>query len=40
MSGLKKAQVTLDRKILSELAMHQPAAFTQLVLMAKTKLAA
>lgn len=40
MSGLKKAQVTLDRKILSELAMHQPVAFTQLVEMAKTKLTA
>ena len=26
-SGLKKANVTLDRKILSEIAVHDPAGF-------------
>ena len=31
MSGLKKAGVTLDRKILAELAMTDPAAFARLV---------
>lgn len=31
MSGLKKAGITLDRKILAELAVSDPAAFAQLV---------
>jgi len=30
-SGLKKAGVTLDRKVLAELALHQPKDFAQLV---------
>ena len=30
-SGLKKANVELDRKILSELAVNEPAAFTAVV---------
>jgi len=38
-NGLKKAEVTLDRKQLSELAIHDPAAFTRLVEMAKAKVA-
>ena len=33
--GLKTAGVALDRKMLSELAVNNPAAFTQLVEMAK-----
>ena len=33
--GLKAAGVALDRKMLSELAVNNPAAFTQLVEMAK-----
>jgi large subunit ribosomal protein L20 len=31
MSGLKKAGVTLDRKVLAELAVTDPAAFARLV---------
>jgi large subunit ribosomal protein L20 len=30
MNGLKKAGVTLDRKVLAELAMHDPGAFAKL----------
>src|SRR5690348_1643360 len=30
MNGIKKAGVALDRKVLSELAIHEPAAFAQL----------
>jgi large subunit ribosomal protein L20 len=33
--GLNKAGVTLDRKILAELAVNDPAAFAQLVAVAK-----
>jgi large subunit ribosomal protein L20 len=33
--GLKKANVTLDRKQLSEIAIHDPAAFDPLVTTAK-----
>lgn len=40
MSGLKKADVNLNRKILAELAVREPSAFSQLVEMAKAKLAA
>lgn len=40
MNGLKKAGVTMNRKMLSELAIHDPKAFTQLVEAAKAKLAA
>jgi large subunit ribosomal protein L20 len=31
MNGLKKAGVTLDRKVLAELAVADPAAFARLV---------
>lgn len=31
MAALKKADIQLDRKILSELAVNEPAAFTQVV---------
>ena len=34
-AGLKKANVTLDRKILAELAVNEPAAFTAVVKTAK-----
>lgn len=34
-AGLKKANVTLDRKILAELAVNEPAAFTAVVKSAK-----
>jgi large subunit ribosomal protein L20 len=35
MNGLKKAGVTLDRKILSDMAVNDPAAFAKLVEVAK-----
>ena len=35
MGGLKKAQVDLDRKILADLAVRNPEAFTKLVATAK-----
>ncbi len=35
-SGLKKAGIELDRKILAELAVNDPAAFTSLAQQAKT----
>ncbi|HBR70383.1 TPA: 50S ribosomal protein L20 [Candidatus Dependentiae bacterium] len=35
MSGLKKANIQLDRKMLSQLAIFEPQAFTQLVEIAK-----
>ncbi len=38
MNGLKKAGITLNRKMLSELAIHDPAAFTALVEKAKAAL--
>lgn len=34
-SGLKAANITLDRKVLSELAVSEPAAFTAIVKAAK-----
>lgn len=34
-AGLKKANITLDRKILAELAVSEPAAFTAIVKAAK-----
>lgn len=40
MSGLKKAHVGLDRKILADLAIQAPEAFKDVVEMAKQKLAA
>ncbi len=39
-SGLKKAEVLLDRKILAELAVNFPQTFTEIVTLAKSKLAA
>ena len=39
MNGLKKAGVTLNRKMLSEIAISDPAAFTQLAETAKHALA-
>lgn len=38
MNGLKKANVTLNRKMLSEIAIADPAAFTALVAQAKAAL--
>jgi large subunit ribosomal protein L20 len=35
MNGLKKAGITLDRKVLSDLAISDPGAFTKLVELAK-----
>ena len=40
MNGLKKAGITLDRKILSDMAIHDAAAFAKLVELAKTTHAA
>jgi large subunit ribosomal protein L20 len=40
MNGLMKADIRLDRKQLSELAIHQPAAFADVVAKAKAALAA
>jgi len=39
MTGLKRAGVTLDRKVLAELAVSDPAAFAKLARTAKAKLA-
>jgi large subunit ribosomal protein L20 len=36
MEALKKAHVELDRKILADLAVHDPSAFSKIVEMAKT----
>ncbi|MBN1992431.1 MAG: 50S ribosomal protein L20 [Anaerolineae bacterium] len=38
MNGLKKAGVELDRKVLADIAMHDPTAFSQLVETARTAL--
>ena len=38
MGGLKKAQIEVNRKMLSELAIHEPAAFDKLVDAAKQHL--
>jgi large subunit ribosomal protein L20 len=38
--GLNKAGITVDRKVLSDLAIHEPAAFTALVEKAKAALPA
>ncbi len=40
MYGLKKAEVQMNRKMLSELAIHDPAAFKHLIETAKSKVAA
>ena len=39
-NGLKKAQIELDRKMLSEMAIHDPAAFDTVVEKAREALAA
>ncbi|HWS43578.1 MAG TPA: 50S ribosomal protein L20 [Pseudoflavonifractor sp.] len=39
MNGLKKANITINRKMLSEMAINDKAAFTQLTEIAKSKLA-
>ncbi len=39
MNGLKKAEITLDRKILSDMAINDPASFTKLVEASKAALA-
>jgi large subunit ribosomal protein L20 len=39
MSGLKRAQVELDRKMLAELAVHHPQTFASLVELARTQTA-
>ncbi|RMF84554.1 MAG: 50S ribosomal protein L20 [Nitrospinota bacterium] len=35
MDGLKKSEVAIDRKVLADLAVHQPEDFAQLVALAK-----
>jgi len=40
MNGLKKAEITLDRKVLSDIAIHDIAAFGKLAEKAKQALAA
>ena len=37
--GLTKAGVTMDRKVMADLAMHEPAAFSALVEKARAALA-
>ena len=37
-NGLKKAEVEIDRKVLADIAVHDPAAFTALAEQAKTSL--
>ncbi len=37
-NGLKKAQVELDRKVLADIALHDPAAFSQIVSVARQAL--
>lgn len=38
-SGLKKANIEIDRKVLADLAVHEKGAFTQIVEQAKSALA-
>ena len=38
MNGLKLAEIDLDRTVLAELAVHEPAAFADLVALAKEQL--
>ncbi len=40
MNGLKKAEIDINRKMLSEMAIHDPAGFAQLVTVAKAQLSA
>ena len=39
MAGLKKAQIDIDRKVLADLAVHDPAAFGSIVAKVKAHLA-
>ena len=39
-AGMKKAGVAIDRKILADLAVHDPRAFSEVVNLAKTRVAA
>ena len=39
MAGLKKAQIDIDRKVLADLAVHDPAAFGSIVEKVKAQLA-
>lgn len=39
MAGLKRANIDLDRKVLADVAMHDPEAFAQVASVAKTHLA-
>ena len=39
MAGLKKANIEIDRKVLSDMAIHDPAAFTSIVDKVKAQLA-
>jgi large subunit ribosomal protein L20 len=39
MAGLKKAQIEVDRKVLADMAVHDPAAFGSIVEKAKAQLA-
>ncbi len=40
MAGIKKAQIEIDRKVLADLAVNDPAAFASIVEKAKAQLAA
>jgi large subunit ribosomal protein L20 len=40
MSGLRKAGIEVDRKVLADLAVHDPAAFTALAEQARSALSA
>ncbi|MCE5190409.1 MAG: 50S ribosomal protein L20 [Actinomycetia bacterium] len=40
MNGLKKAEIALDRKVLSDMAVNDPASFAKLAEVAKEKLSA
>src|SRR5215470_15292637 len=39
-AGLHKAEITLDRKVLADMAVHEPAAFAAIATQAKAALAA
>ena len=39
-AGLNKAEITLDRKVLADIAVHEPAAFAAIATQAKAALAA
>ena len=39
-AGMKEAQVLIDRKILADLAIHDPRAFSEIVNLTKTRLTA